>query len=103
MLSGQRVDLKDAIYSAAKEKERAKEQAANPLVLNGQKLIPSVTRVFSKSRDLYVYMQAYEQNLKSRLSSRRQLRNPPAHLAGRARRPPHCPPGLAPQQPYQLL
>jgi hypothetical protein len=61
VLSGQRVDLKDAIYNASKEKERIKEQAANPLVLNGQKLIPSVTRVFSKSHDLYVYLQAYEQ------------------------------------------
>ena len=61
VLSGQRVDLKDAIYNAEKEKERAKENAANPLVLNGQKLIPSVTRVFSKSRDLFVYLQAYEQ------------------------------------------
>ena len=60
VLSGQRVDLKDAIYNAAKAKERAKEEAANPLVLNGQKLIPSVTRVFSKSRDLYVYLQAYQ-------------------------------------------
>jgi hypothetical protein len=30
-------------------------------VLNGQKLIPSVTRVFSKSRDLYVCLQAYQQ------------------------------------------
>jgi len=50
VLSGQRVDLKDAIYNASKQKERAKEEAANPLVLNGQKLIPSVTRVFSKSR-----------------------------------------------------
>ena len=27
---------------------------------DGQKLIPSVTRVFSKSRDMYVYLQAYE-------------------------------------------
>ncbi|HWZ51840.1 MAG TPA: VWA domain-containing protein [Granulicella sp.] len=61
VLGGQRVDLKDAIYNAAKEKDRAKQDAANPLVLNGQKLIPSVTRVFSKSRDLYVYLQAYEQ------------------------------------------
>ena len=26
----------------------------------GQKLIPSVTRVFSKQRDMYVYLQAYE-------------------------------------------
>lgn len=65
VLSGQRVNLKDAIYNASKEKERAKEQAANPLVLNGQKLIPSVTRVFSKSHDLYVYLQAYEQGVTS--------------------------------------
>ena len=63
VLSGQRADLKDAIYNAAKQKERAKEEAANPLVLNGQKLIPSVTRVFSKSRDLFVYLQAYEQGV----------------------------------------
>jgi VWFA-related protein len=61
VLSGQRVDLKDAIYNASKEKEQVKENAANPLVLNGQKLIPSVTRVFSKSRDLFIYLQAYEQ------------------------------------------
>jgi VWFA-related protein len=65
VLSGQRVDLKNAIYNASKEKERIKEEVANPLVLNGQKLIPSVTRVFSKSRDLYVYLQAYEQGATS--------------------------------------
>jgi hypothetical protein len=34
--------------------------AVNPLVFEGQKLMPSVTRVFSKSRDLYVFLQAYE-------------------------------------------
>src|SRR5260370_37549133 len=27
---------------------------------NGKKLIPSVTRVFNKGRDLYVYLQAYQ-------------------------------------------
>ena len=32
----------------------------NPLVFDGQKLMPSVTRVFSRSRDLYVFLQAYE-------------------------------------------
>ena len=32
----------------------------------GQKLIPSVTRVFSKSRDMYVYLQAYEPGVTSR-------------------------------------
>jgi VWFA-related protein len=61
VLSAQRAELKDAIYNASKQKERAKEEAADPLVMNGQKLIPSVTRVFSKSRDLFVYLQAYDQ------------------------------------------
>jgi len=61
VLSGQRVDLKEAIYDAMKGKDQAKEAAFNPLVENGKKLVPSVTRVFSKGRDLYVYLQAYEQ------------------------------------------
>jgi len=61
VLSGQRVDLKNAIYNAAKAKDQEKEAAVNPLVQDGKKLIPSVTRVFSKERDLYVYLQAYGQ------------------------------------------
>jgi VWFA-related protein len=63
VLSSQRVDLKDALYNAVKGKDRA--ETANPLVQNGQKLIPSVTRVFSKSRDMHVYLQAYEQGAAS--------------------------------------
>jgi VWFA-related protein len=58
VLSSQRVVLKDAIYNALKTKDQA--ETTNPLVQEGQKLIPSVTRVFSKQRDLYVYLQAYE-------------------------------------------
>ena len=58
VLSSQRVDLKDALYNALKEKDRA--ETANPLVLEGQKLIPSVTRVFRRQKDLFVYLQAYE-------------------------------------------
>jgi VWFA-related protein len=58
VLSSQRADLKEAIYNALKSKDQA--EVANPLVQDGQKLIPSVTRVFSKSRELYVYLQAYE-------------------------------------------
>src|SRR6266481_979248 len=65
VLSSQRIDLKEALYNAAKNKDKDKEEAVNPLVQNGQKLIPSVTRVFSKSRDLYVYLQAYEQSAPS--------------------------------------
>jgi VWFA-related protein len=60
VLSGQRVDLKNAIYNAAKAKDQEKEALVNPLVQNGKKLIPSVTRVFSRGRDLYVYLQAYQ-------------------------------------------
>jgi VWFA-related protein len=58
VLSSQRVDLKEAIYNALKSKDQA--ETTNPLVQEGQKLIPSVTRVFSKSRQMFVYLQAYE-------------------------------------------
>jgi VWFA-related protein len=61
VLSGQRVDMNDALYNAMKGKDQAKAIAANPLVVEGHKLIPSVTRVFSKGRELYVYLQGYEQ------------------------------------------
>jgi len=60
VLSSQRVELKDAIYDAAKAKDRAKDDAVNPLVQDGKKLVPSVTRVFSQNRDIYVYLQAYK-------------------------------------------
>ncbi len=61
VLSSQRVEQKRAIYDAAKAKDREKEEAVNPLVEDGRKLIPSVTRVFSANRELYVYLQAYRQ------------------------------------------
>ncbi len=57
VLASQKVDLKEAIYNAVKAKDRA--ESANPLVEDGQKLIPSVTRVFHRNRDLFVYLQAY--------------------------------------------
>src|SRR6202040_4227409 len=56
VLSSQRVPFGDALYNVKKNDA----QASNPLVYDGQKLIPSVTRVFSRSRDLYVFLQAYE-------------------------------------------
>jgi VWFA-related protein len=57
VLSSQRLDLRDALYNAAKGKD--KSESANPLVEDGRKLIPSVTRVFKKSREMFVYLQAY--------------------------------------------
>jgi hypothetical protein len=58
VLSSQRIDLRDALYNAAKNSAQA--DAAHPLVQDGMKLIPSVTRVFSKKRNMYVYVQAYQ-------------------------------------------
>jgi VWFA-related protein len=59
VLSGQRVPLGGAIYSVH---QRIAVDTANPLVWDGQKLIPSVTHVFSRSRDLFVFLQAYERS-----------------------------------------
>jgi VWFA-related protein len=57
VLSSQRMPVTDALYSV---QQKIATDAVNPLVLDGQKLLPSVTRVFSKSRDLFVFLQAYE-------------------------------------------
>jgi VWFA-related protein len=58
VLSSQRVAMSDALYNATKDKDKSEQ--SNPLVIDGQKLIPSVTRVFSTQRDMYIYLQAYE-------------------------------------------
>jgi VWFA-related protein len=60
VLSSQRVDLKEVLFDAAKAKDKEKEAAVNPLVQDGKKLVPSVTRVFSTTRELFVYFQAYK-------------------------------------------
>ena len=62
VLSSQRVDLKEALYDVEKGAQREKDVAVNPLVQNGKKLVPSVTRVFSTSREMFVYLQAYKQS-----------------------------------------
>jgi VWFA-related protein len=61
VLSSQRVQMRDALFNVSKDKVTQQAQQINPLVQEGQKLIPSVTRVFSKARDMYVYLQAYQQ------------------------------------------
>ena len=63
VLSSQHTGLKDALYNANGSKDAF--GADNPLVQDGQKLIPSVTRVFTRAQSLYVYLQAYEQKEKS--------------------------------------
>jgi len=58
VLGSQRVPANDALYSV---KTTDKQSVGHPLIEGGQKLLPSVTRVFSASRDMYVYLEAYEQ------------------------------------------
>jgi hypothetical protein len=59
VLSSQRVDMRDALFTAGKDKGQ-QAHAASPLVQDGQKLIPSVTRVFSKGKEMYVFLEAYQ-------------------------------------------
>jgi VWFA-related protein len=57
VLGSQRVPLTDSLYTV---KQKTSADDVNPLVFDGQKLIPSVTRVFSRSRELHVFLQAYQ-------------------------------------------
>ena len=57
VLSYQREKLDATVASVEKDK---KVLAANPLVHDGQKLVPSVTKVFRKDQNLYVYLEAYQ-------------------------------------------
>jgi VWFA-related protein len=57
VLANQQVGLKDALYNASKRKNA---ETVDPLVRDGEKLVPSVTRVFSRRGAMYVYLQAYE-------------------------------------------
>jgi hypothetical protein len=62
VLGSQRVTVNEALYSV---KTNDKQSIGHPLIDAGQKLLPSVTRVFSASRDVYVYLEAYEQYAES--------------------------------------
>lgn len=57
VLSNQRQKLDAAVASAERDK---KLLAEHPLIQDGQRLIPSVTRVFRKDQEMYVYLEAYE-------------------------------------------
>ncbi len=59
VLGSQRVNTRDAVYNVTRGKQQAENDAKDPLVQEGLKLIPSVTRVFNTAREMYVYLQAY--------------------------------------------
>ncbi len=57
VLSNQRESLKAAVATAERDKKLLE---ANPLVQDGEKLVPSVTRVFRTDQEMYVYVEAYQ-------------------------------------------
>jgi hypothetical protein len=57
VLGSQRIPASDALYSV---KTMDKQSIGHPLIERGQRLLPSVTRVFSASREMHVYLEAYE-------------------------------------------
>jgi len=59
VLGSQRLTVNEALYNV---KTADKQSIGHPLIDSGRKLLPSVTRVFSASRDMYVYLEAYEQH-----------------------------------------
>jgi VWFA-related protein len=56
VLGSQPVPMNEALHTV----QNGAAQFAHPLVFDGEKLFPSVTRVFSRNREMYVYLQAYE-------------------------------------------
>ena len=59
VLATTRVPNSDAIFNV---KQKIASDAANPLISDAGKLLPSVTRVFSRSREMLVYLEAYERD-----------------------------------------
>jgi hypothetical protein len=57
VLASQRVPLGAAVHEV---QQQVDGHAASPLVHAGYRLLPSVTRVFSASRDLHLFFQAYQ-------------------------------------------
>jgi VWFA-related protein len=64
--------VSSVVWSSQKEKlsaavgaaERNKKEIANhPLIQDGEKLVPSVTRVFRRDQNLYVYFEVYDPTL----------------------------------------
>lgn len=58
--SNQRQPLDTSLASADK---KSKLIEADPLVADGQKLVPSITHVFRKDQNLYVYLEVYDPGL----------------------------------------
>ena len=55
--SSQRQPMSEQVGNAG---TRKKDMEADPLIQDGQKLVPSITRVYRKNQSLYVYMEVYD-------------------------------------------
>ena len=60
IVSSQREAMSAAVGAAEKNAKLIKE---HPLIQDGQKLVPSITRVFRKDQTLYVYFEIYDPSL----------------------------------------
>ncbi len=60
--SNQREPMSASVASVEKNK---KLLAAHPLIQDGQKLVPSITRVYRTNQNLYVYVEVYDPGLES--------------------------------------
>jgi VWFA-related protein len=57
VLTSERVPARDALVSV---KQKIDSDVGNPLVFDGRKLIPNVSRTFSTRQPMYVFLQSYE-------------------------------------------
>ncbi len=62
VLSNQRQRLSDSVAVAERNKRLL---AVNPLVVGNEKLAPSVTRVFRKDQEMFVFLEAYQPEARS--------------------------------------
>ena len=60
--SNQREPMSSSVASVEKNK---KLLAAHPLIQDGQKLVPSITRVYRTNQNLYVYVEVYDPGLEA--------------------------------------
>jgi hypothetical protein len=62
--SNQRQPLSDVLASAESKKKLID---SNPLVQDGQKTVPSITHVFRKDQNIYVYLEVYDPAINAEL------------------------------------
>jgi hypothetical protein len=78
VISNQRAPLSDQIAGVKNAKKLVSE---NPLIDNGQKLVPNVTKVFRPDQNLLVYLEVYDPGSPGNLPENIQVADVEATLA----------------------